>query len=46
MSDFNYFLFFFFFFLFFGFFFFFFFCFLGPYLWHMEVPRLEVKLEL
>ena len=22
------------------------FCFLGPYLWHMEVPRLGVKLEL
>jgi len=28
------------------FFFFFFFCFLGPYLWHMEVPRLGIKLEL
>ena len=27
------------------FFFFFFFCFLGPYLWHMEVPRLEVKVK-
>ena len=27
-------------------FFFFLFLFLGPYLWHMEVPRLEVKLEL
>ena len=25
---------------------FFFFCFLGPYLWHMKVPRLGVKLEL
>ena len=31
------------------FFFFFFFltvCFLGPHLWHMEVPRLGVELEL
>ena len=27
-------------------FFFFFFFFLGPYPWHMEVPRLGVKLEL
>ena len=26
-------------------FFFFFFCFLGPHLWHMEVPRQGVKLE-
>ena len=25
---------------------FFFFCFLGPHLWHMEVPRLGVELEL
>ena len=25
---------------------FFFFCFLGPNLWHMEVPRLEVELKL
>ena len=25
---------------------FFSFCFLGLYLWHMEVPRLEVELEL
>ena len=25
---------------------FFFFCFLGPRLWHVEVPRLRVKLEL
>ena len=25
---------------------FFFFCFLGPYLWHMEVARLGVELEL
>ena len=31
---------------FFGFFFFFCFCFLGPCLWHMEVPRLGVKREL
>ena len=30
--------------LFFAFFFFFFF--VGPHLWHMEVPRLEVVLEL
>ena len=22
------------------------FCFLGPHLWHMEIPRLGVKLEL
>ena len=29
-----------------SFFFFFFFSFLGPYQWHMEVPRLGVKLEL
>ena len=28
------------------FFFFFFFCFLGPYPWHIEVPRLGVKSEL
>ena len=28
------------------FFFFFFSCFLGPHLWHMEVPRLGVELEL
>ena len=28
------------------FFFFFFFCFLGPNLWHMEVPRPWVKSEL
>ena len=28
------------------FFWFFFFCFLGPYEWHMEVPRPGVKLEL
>ena len=27
-------------------FFFFFFDFLGPYLWHMEVPRLGVKSDL
>ena len=26
--------------------FFFFFVFLGPHLWHMEIPRLGVKLEL
>ena len=26
--------------------FFFFFCFLGPYLWHMEVRRLGVESEL
>ena len=25
---------------------FFFFCFLGPHLWHMEVPRLGVESEL
>ena len=30
----------------FNFFFFFFFCFLGPHLWHMEVSRLGVELEL
>ena len=29
-----------------AFFSFFFFGFLGPYLWHMEVPRLGVELEL
>ena len=29
-----------------GFSFFFFWSFLGPHLWHMEVPRLGVKLEL
>ena len=28
-----------------SFFFFFFFCLLGLHLWHMEVPRLWVKLE-
>ena len=28
------------------FFFFFFFCFLGPHLWHVEVPRLGVESEL
>ena len=27
-------------------FFFLFFVFLGPHVWHMEVPRLEVKMEL
>ena len=35
-----------FFFLFFSFFFVCFFVFLGPKLWHMEVPRLEVESEL
>ena len=29
-----------------GFFFFFFLVFLAPYLWHMEVPRLGIELEL
>ena len=28
------------------FFLFLFFCFLGPHVWHVEVPRLGVKLEL
>ena len=27
-------------------FFFLFFCFLGPHMWHMEVPRIGVELEL
>ena len=34
------------FFLIFFYFYFFSFCFLGPYLWHMEITRLGVRLEL